>query len=111
MLDDHLKVPRPAPPAAPARGPRAPRRSGHDRRASDCGLRREVPQRRNRSAFTIAVSNGKLTLQRDTDAQLLTLQPVQPRRSGPRFIIRFERKNGRVPSLIVDAGRVRGIVL
>ena len=111
VLGDRLTLPRPAPPAAPARGPRTPADAPAmiDAQALAAYAGSYVSDEID-STFTIAVTEGKLTLQRDTDAQPLTLQPVQPdafRAAG--FIIRFERKDGHVPSLVVDAGRVRDI--
>ena len=111
VLADHLTQPRPASPAAPARGPRAPADApvAMDAQALSLYTGSYVSDEID-STFTIAVTDGKLTLQRDTDAQPVTLQPVQPdsfRVAG--FTIRFERKDGRVTSLRVDAGRVRDI--
>jgi CubicO group peptidase (beta-lactamase class C family) len=62
------------------------------------------------SDFTIAIANGRLTLQRDTDSEPIALQPAGPDSFRARgFTIRFERTDGRVTSLVVDAGRVRDI--
>jgi len=62
------------------------------------------------SDFTIAVNDGALTLQRESDTVPLRLQ-VQ--RAGSfrvaGFEISFERMADRVTGLVVDAGRVRGI--
>jgi CubicO group peptidase (beta-lactamase class C family) len=62
------------------------------------------------SVFNIAVVNGQLTLQRDTDSEPIPLRPLQPDSfRALSFTIRFVKEEGRVTSLIVDAGRVRGI--
>ena len=61
--------------------------------------------------FIVSVVDGQLTLQRETDPTPLALQVVQPgsfRAAG--FTIRFEKKDGRIGALRVDAGRVRDIV-
>lgn len=60
--------------------------------------------------FTIALKDGRLTLQRDTDASAAPLQPAQADTFRARgFTVRFERSAGRIVSLAVDAGRVRDI--
>jgi CubicO group peptidase (beta-lactamase class C family) len=65
------------------------------------------------STFSVAVIDGKLTLRRETDVTPIVLQAIQQdvfRLSGSfRFAIRFEKKDDRVTSLVVDAGRVRDI--
>ena len=62
------------------------------------------------SMFTIAATNGQLTLQRDTDAAPSTLQPSGEDAFRVRgFGLRFERAGGKVVALVVDAGRVRDI--
>ena len=63
------------------------------------------------ATFVVSVVDGKLTLQRETDPAPVALQVVQPgsfRAAG--FTIRFEKKDGRIGALKVDAGRVRDIV-
>jgi CubicO group peptidase (beta-lactamase class C family) len=62
------------------------------------------------AAFTVTATNGRLMLQRDTDAEPFDLQSTAADTFRARgFTIRFERSGGRVTSLVVDAGRVRGI--
>ncbi len=111
VLADRLTQPRPAPVAAPARGPRAPADAPApaDAQTLAAYAGRYISDEID-STFTIARVDGKLTLQRDTDLQPLTLQALQPDSfRGPAFTIRFARQEGRVTSLLVDAGRVRDI--
>ena len=62
------------------------------------------------TVFTIRADGDRLTLQRDTDAEPVALQPAGPLTFRARgFTIRFERQAGLVTSLVVDAGRVRDI--
>jgi CubicO group peptidase (beta-lactamase class C family) len=62
------------------------------------------------STFTIALSDARLTLRRDTDAAAIPLGALDASSFRARsFTIRFEKENERVSALTVDAGRVRGI--
>ena len=62
------------------------------------------------ATFTIAPAGTGLTVQRDGDAEPVSLQPTGPDTFRARgFTIRFEKTGDRVTSLVVDAGRVRDI--
>ena len=62
------------------------------------------------STFTIVAGEQGLSLRRDTDATPWPLTPSGPDTFRARgFTIRFEKSGERVTSLVVDAGRVRGI--
>jgi CubicO group peptidase (beta-lactamase class C family) len=62
------------------------------------------------STFTITVVQGHVMLQRDTDAEPVALQPSGADAFRARGLgIRFEREDGKVVALVVDAGRVRDI--
>jgi CubicO group peptidase (beta-lactamase class C family) len=63
------------------------------------------------ATFTVDVTDGTLTLRRDSDAEAARLDPAGPDRFRFRgMTLRFERSpKGDVNALVVDAGRVRGI--
>jgi CubicO group peptidase (beta-lactamase class C family) len=63
------------------------------------------------ATFTVAHKDGRLTLQRDADAEATVLQLVSPDEYRFRgMTIRFVRGSARkVEALVVDAGRVRDI--
>ena len=62
------------------------------------------------ATFSIQTSDGKLLLQRDTDAAPAAMEPSSTDTFRARGLeIRFERTAGRVTALLVDAGRVRDI--
>ena len=63
------------------------------------------------ATFTVAHKDGRLTLQRDGDAEATVLQLVSPDEYRFRgMTIRFMRDSARkVEALVVDAGRVRDI--
>ena len=62
------------------------------------------------ATFTVTAREGVLSLQRESDPEAAELQPASG--GGFRFramTVRFEREDGKVVALIVDAGRVRDV--
>lgn len=63
------------------------------------------------STFTVTAAAGRLMLRRDADGEAVVMQAVSPGQYRARGLgIRFTRgSDGRVTTLVVDAGRVRDI--
>jgi CubicO group peptidase (beta-lactamase class C family) len=111
VLADRLTEPRPASVAAAAPAPRAPSDASVaiDAQALASYAGKYVSDEID-STFTIAVGDGQLTLQRDADPQPMPLRALRLASfRASSFTIQFETHGGRVDSLVVDAGRVRGI--
>jgi CubicO group peptidase (beta-lactamase class C family) len=113
VLKERLKEPAPAsrtpPPAGGGRGETAPSTTA---KGSIEGRRYEGTYQSDEidSTFAISVADGKLMLQRDTDAAPFELPPTGPDTFRARgFTIQFEQRDGRITSFTVDAGRVRDI--
>lgn len=110
VLGPRFTQPSPAPAAAPVRGPRAAADAPAPDAAALSAYAGSYTSDEIDAVFTVAVTDGGLTLQRDRDKAPVRLEPVKPDTfQAPGFTLQFERAAGAVPSLVVDAGRVRGI--
>ena len=114
VLKDRLKEPAPASRTTPSGGAGRGTNPASTSPKLDAGNRAEYPGSYESdeidSTFTITIVDGKLMLQRDTDAEPYELQATGPDTFRARgFTIHFERTRGRISAFTVDAGRVRGI--
>jgi len=117
VLKDRFTEPAPAPPPAAAGGAGGGGRGGNPSstapkvdatKLADYAGSYESDE--IDSTFTITVVQGQVTLQRDTDAEAAALQPSGDDAFRARGLgIRFERADGKVVALLVDAARVRDI--